>query len=288
LSKGTINVRTSFFSAYFSITLVLLILGTVITLVLFANKIRNQTIQNFIFEIEVNEKYNNTEPKDLIDFLNNFKFTNYAKFYSKKDNLDKFIAEFGEDIITDIDENPLPASIVISFKPEFVTVDSLQKFDSTLTQKFGETITSISFDSEILENLNANIKVIAAVLLAIAILLTLISSLLIFNIIKISLYTQRFLIRSMQLVGATKQFIRQPYLNKSLSTGIMSALTAFLLLFACIQFIMNLNVDFIPDLNFLEYLGIGGVLALTGISISWFASFTAVNRYLKVNIDKLF
>ena len=207
-------------------------------------------------------------------------------FISKEDAAQNFINETGEDFVSFLGENPLRDVYLINIDPDFQTEQGMVDIETTLAG-----ITDV-FEVEYVENLvgtiNSNISKISLVLIAFAAILVIVVIILINNTIKLALFSQRFLIRSMQLVGATNGFIRRPFLIRSAMHGILAGLIASLLLFLLSEYAYERIDDLIllkdQDLMLVLFAGLLFVGLVLGLASTW----RSVNKYLKLTLDELY
>lgn len=212
-----------------------------------------------------------------------------TEFISKDDAAEIVKEKFGEDIKGVLgDYNPLPASIEIYLAAENVNLDSMKVFQQEL-----EAYKQIKFtkvDETLVSSINSNFKILSIVVAALGILFLLISIAIIDKTIRLSMYANRFLIRSMQLVGATRNFVTGPYVRQSVINGIMSAGIAALLLCVLILIIQGRYHywDFSDGKLKAGILLIIVTLAAVGISITWYSTRNAVHKYIKMKLDELY
>lgn len=211
-----------------------------------------------------------------------------TEFISKDDAAEIVKEKFGEDIKQTLDYNPLPASIEIFLAAENVNLDSMKVFQKEL-----EAYKQIKFtkvDETLVSSINSNFKILSIVVAALGILFLLISIAIIDKTIRLSMYANRFLIRSMQLVGATRNFVTGPYVRQSVINGLFSAGIAALLLCLLILIIQTRYHywDFSDAKLKTGIFLIIVTLAAVGISITWYSTRNAVHKYIKMKLDELY
>jgi cell division transport system permease protein len=195
-------------------------------------------------------------------------------------------AEYGEDFLDNVGQNPLQNSIDVHLKADYVTNDTLAKITEELSQK--DFIQEVRYDSDLVEIMNNNVKKITFWVLIISALFTLIAVLLINSSIRLAVYSKRFIIKTMQMVGATKSFIRRPFILKSVQLGIIGAVVALIGMAIVLYYI---NQTF-PELELLKkpititslFVGVFGM----GILITWASTFIATQRFLNLKTDHLY
>src|SRR6187402_723996 len=256
-----------YFTVMFSITLSMIVIGLLGLILSHAQKLSFLVKES----IEVNVFLKN-ETTDSIrtELQNTLSRRNYVltknnqpqiTFISKEEARKKFSETYGEDFTTVLDENPLYASYSVKIRPEYSDSLNMKKISDQITEMQG--VKEVYYQEALINRINKNIKTVSAVLAVLGIILLLASVLLINNTIKLALYSQRFLIRSMQLVGATRWFIQRPFLLRSLLQGMISGLIAAGLLFS----LMNFAYGELKELNELRqdqllYLIYGGLVLL--------------------------
>lgn len=280
------RLRSSYISAILSISLVLLLLGLLGLLILDAKKISDYVKEH----VEVNVFLNDgIASADIKRFQKKIEKQAYAKsviYISKQQALDSMITELGEDALGMLESNPLPATLDIRVNAEYSNPDSLKKIKDELASS--NLAREVTYQQTEVDKMNENFRAIAMVILVFCGLLFFIAVALINNTIRLSMYSRRFLIKSMQLVGATKVFIRWPFLKRGIVHGIYAGIIAGILLSGIIYFI---HTRF-PELGQLSDIPMLGMLVLSvmvlGLLLSFISTFFAVNRYLRLKTDELY
>jgi cell division transport system permease protein len=281
-----------YFTVMFSITLSMIVIGLLGLILSHAQKLSFLVKES----IEVNVFLKN----ETTDSLRNALQTTLSRrsyvsqknnqpqiiYISKEEARKRFSKMYGEDFTTVLDENPLYASYSVKIRPEYSDSLNMKKISEQITEMQG--VREVYYEEKLIQKINNNIKTVSMVLAVFGFILLFASVLLINNTIKLALYSQRFLIRSMQLVGATSWFIQGPFLLRSLLQGMMSGLISALMLYG----LMNIAYDELKELNELRqdqlmYLIYGG-LVIMGSLIGFLSSFRAVNTYLKMSLDELY
>ena len=289
--KKTLGSYPSF-TVMFSITLSMIVIGLLGLILSHAQKLSNLVKES----IEVNVFLKNETSDSLRNVLQTtlsrrsyvLQKNNQSQivYISKDEAKKKFIETYGEDFTKVLEENPLYASYSVKIRPEYSDSLNMKKIAEQITSMEG--VKEVYYQEALINKINKNIKTISAVLAVFGIILLSASVLLINNTIKLALYSQRFLIRSMQLVGATRWFIQRPFLLRSLFQGMISGMIATGLLFG----LMHFAYGELKDLNDLRqqdqvYLIYGGLIVL-GSMIGFMSSFRAVSTYLKMSLDELY
>ncbi len=205
---------------------------------------------------------------------------------SKEEAAKKFIAETGEDFSQVLTDNPLRESFVVKINRNYFEKQKLA--DAAEQIKIMQDVFEVSYPINLVSEINANIRLIGLVLIGFSLILLLTTVLLIRNTIKLALYSQRFLIRSMQLVGAKSGFIQRPFLWHATVQGFFSGLIAVILLAILLQYAYSQipQLDRLKELQ--KVLSVFGILTFSGILIGLASSFQAVSKYLRMSLDDLY
>lgn len=209
-----------------------------------------------------------------------------VEFISKEDAAEQFIKETGEDFTEFLGDNPLRDAFNISIAPDYQHVDSLRKVKTKLATIEG--IYEVSYVEDLINSINNNMAKIGIFLLSFAIILILAIVILINNTIKLALFSQRFLVRSMQLVGAKTSFIINPFLTRSLVHGMLAGILASLIIGGFIFYISSRIVDVKSLLDGTHIMILFASLIGMGIILATLSTYRAVGKYLKMSLDELF
>lgn len=277
----------------FSITMALLVVGLFGLLLVHAHKISGVVKENLEVQVFLERGLPSTQMLRLQRTLAQKPYIAYrqqqpqVRFLSKEEGVKQFIDRTGEDPVALLGDNPLRDAFILKLNPEFA-LDSaqLRRISQDLQQQQG--VFEVTYPQTLITSVNQNIRKISLVLLGFAVVLLLVVAVLINNTIKLALFSQRFLIRSMQLVGATSWFIQKPFLRRATWQGIMSGALAALLLLALLQYayyqfddLALLRDDRLIGAVLLTLLVLGGV-------IGFFSSYRAVRKYLRMSLDDLY
>jgi len=281
------RLQTSYITTIVSITLVLFLLGVMGLLILNSKKLSVYVKENIGFSVILKE---NSKEADIIKLRKQLDATNYIKstrFITKEEAAEDLKKELGEDFTEFIGYNPLLSSIDVKLYADYTNSDSLAVIEKDLS-RYDNLIKEVFYQKNLISIVNQNVKRISIVLLIFSTLLFFISWALINNTIRLSVYSKRFLIKTMQLVGATKSFIRKPFLNSGTIAGIIGGIIANLMLVVIIKYSEKEFEGAISfaDLNILIIL-FSGIIVL-GVIISRISAFYAVNKYLKIKGKELY
>lgn len=277
---------SSYVSVVISIALVLFLLGCLGLLVINSKKMADHFKEQVVMTIYINDTAKEVEVKQLQKSLAMADYTKEALYVSKEEAAELMKAETGEDFMDFVGYNPLKNSIDVYLKADFVTTEKLTEITESLSTK--TFIEDIRYDNDLVELMNDNVKKITFWVLIISGLFTLIAVLLINSSIRLAVYSKRFIIKTMQMVGATKTFIRRPFVWKSVQLGIIGGLVA-LAGMAVVMYYLDITF---PELELLKntvmivalFVGI----FLLGIVITWISTFIATQRFLNLKTDQLY
>lgn len=286
-SKSSIKRgKPSYFMSILGVTLVLFVLGIIGWLIINAGKLGQHFRENVEVSVEIRENLN---PKDSIALVQYIAAKPYVKEYvytTKEMARQKFIGDGNKDWGGILDYNPLPITIDLRLKKEYVQEDTLLNIKKDLEQQ--TYVTGVTYQQALVTKLNTNIRRISVVLLAIAIILSIVVIILIDNTIRLAMFSNRFLIKTMQMVGATRMFIAKPMNTKAVINGAISGAIAV----AAVWLFVAIAENYVPemkavhDTNGLAML-FGGLIVL-GIVITLFSTHRSVLKYLKMKLDDLY
>ena len=277
---------SSYFSVVISIALVLFLLGLLGMLVLNAKTISDNFKERVVMTIYLNNSAKKVEINQLEKSLALSNYVKSTKYVSKEDAADFMKGEYGEDFLDDVGYNPLQNSIDVNLKAKFVTAHNLDSISQAILNK--KFVEEVSYDQDLVSIMNSNVKRISFWILIISALFSLIAVLLINSSIRLAVYSKRFIIKTMQMVGATKQFIRRPFIWRSVRLGIIGSILA-LIGMAIVFYYLNKSF---PELELLSNPVLisslfVGIFAL-GIIITWISTYFATQRFLNLKTDDLY
>jgi len=279
------RLRSNLFSIFIIISSVLFLLGLLSLIFVKTNSIGNYFKEQVVIGIYFEENTNDVQIKQLEKILTLNESLAAIKYISKADAVEIFTEEIGEDFTTFLGFNPLLSSLNINYKGEYFDTESVDNFILSLKNNY-DFIESIEYDKPLIDLLNSNFKKIGIWIITLGIVFLIISYLLINNSIKLSIYSKRHIIKTMQLVGATKRFIRLPFIITYLKLGLISSFFSISLLFILIY---QINIRF-QELELLKDSNdIIMVLIFTlvfGILTSVISSYLVTQRYLNLKTSE--
>lgn len=282
------RVAGSYAMSLVSITLVLFLLGAFAIFMIHARKLSNHVKENIGFEVVMNSDVKEANILRLQKELDAMPAVKSTEYITKEEAIQRLSEDLGEDFLEWLgpEENPLLPSIDVRFHAAYANNDSIAAIEATLLEN--PDVKEVYYQKSLVDLINNNIRKIAIVLMVVSLMLLLIAIALIRNTIRLSIYSKRFLVRSMQLVGATESFIRKPFLRQGVSQGFFGGLLADVFL-AIILYAVSKRI---PDLALIRNLyDISAVMAgivLLGMLIAWFSTRTALDKFLKADLDKLY
>ncbi len=277
---------SSYFSVVLSIALVLFLLGLLGIILLNAKKVSDHFKEQVVVTIYLKENAKEVEVKQLEKSLVMSDYVKSTEYVSKEQAAEFMKAETGEDFMDFVGYNPLQNSIDVHLKADYVTSEHLETVsEEALNKKF---VDEVSYDNDLVNLMNDNVKKISFWVLIISALFTVIAVLLINSSLRLSVYSKRFTIKTMQMVGATKQFIRRPFIWKSIRLGIIGA-TLALIGMAIVFYYLNKTF---PELELMNNAILVGILFIVifglGIVITWISTHFATQRFLNLRTDELY
>lgn len=269
-----------------SISLVLVLLGITILILFMGNGLSRFVKENMSFNVMLSADVSDNEISRIRKNLDSQPFVRSSRFISKEEAKDQLIRDLGEDPEELLGYNPAQDCIEIFLHSEYANSDSIAMINGVIRQD--TNVTDLLYQQEAIDLINENLSKVMAVLLILAAILLFISFTLIRNTIRLSIYSKRFLINTMKLVGATGGFIRKPFVVNNIITGIVAGVIADLIIFAMITYFSREYADIQPILSQFDIVLIFGLVILLGVVISTIATAFAVNRYLKMKSDQLY
>ena len=276
------------FTSYVSITvimsIVLFLFGFFGIFFISSNSIANSFKEDFSVSIFFKE---NAKKIEIIQLQNELLMSSYIqklKYISKDDALLIMKDEYGQDFIQELGFNPLVNSIDINLKSEFVETSSLDSISTIISKK--KYVDEITYDKNLINSINNNIRRVSLWLMPSIIILSIITFLVINSSIRLSIYSNRQLIKTMQLVGATKGFIRRPFIRTNILLSIISSFISISTLILLIYYI-DLNISFVENIKLQSLLMLFIIIISLGLIISYISTFLATQNILKIKADNL-
>ena len=280
------KTKSVYVSTVISIALVLLMTGLLGLILVHAKNLSRYVKENIVLNVIVNDNVNEGDVLSLQKDLEKDPYVLRSEYVSKELAAKNLREDLGEDFVEYLGRNPLLPSIDVYMKEQYANSDSIQTFINKIGKN--SRIKEVVYQESLIDMVNKNIRVISIVILAFTVILLIIAVALINNTIRLAIYSQRFLIKSMQLIGATKGFIRKPYILYGIAHGLIGALIAILLLILTLQFAQKQ----VPELVFLrdwfEFAMIFAIVLGLGILFSAASTYFAVTKYLRAKSASLY
>ncbi len=281
-----------FVSVVFSITLALFVVGLFGMLIILTNKLTQNIQENVEMQVFLNKDLSKNEITKISKTLSSKDYVfekdevPQATIITKEEAAKQFIEETGEDFVSFLGDNPLRDVVVLKINPEYHPSDSLAEIKKEISGIRG--VYEVSYIENLVNSINENLAKISVVLIGFSLILFIVVVILINNTIKLALFSQRFLIRSMQLVGATSGFIQKPFLVRASLYGFISGVFATVILGVLLYF-ANTKIEGLSDLQSNEKLLIlAGIMLVLGTIVGFISTFAAIKKYLKLSLDELY
>ena len=286
VSTSSKKTKSVYISTVISIALVLLMAGLLGLILVHAKNLSNHIKENIVLNIILNEDTQESDALKLQNTLNSNHHVLSTEYISKELAARNLQQDLGEDFLEFLGYNPLSASIDVHLKAEYANQDSIQSFIKEISAN--KVVKEMVYQESLIDLVNKNIRIIGLVILTFTIILLIIAVALINNTIRLSIYSQRFLIKSMQMVGATKGFIRRPFLGYGILHGLLGAVIAIVLLIVVLYFGQQQIPELILLQNYFEFAIIFLGVIVIGILISGLSTYFAVTKYLRLRMNDLY
>lgn len=275
-----------FVTSCISTTLVLLLLGLVVFFVLAAHNLSVYVKENINFSIVISDDMKERDILRMQKSLNKEPFVKSTEYISKKQALKEQTEAMGTDPQEFLGYNPFSASIEIKLKSEYANADSIAKIEKQIRKN--TDIQDVLYQKELVDAVNDNIRKISLLLLGLAVILALISFALINNTIRLAVYSKRFLIHTMKLVGASWSFIRRPFLRRNFWTGVLAAALADGILWGAATWLVEREPELLKVITPQVMLQVSVAVLVFGVLITWLCALLSVNKYLRMKAGTLY
>ena len=275
-----------FITSSISTTLVLLLLGLVVFFVLAAHNLSIYVRENINFSVLISDDMKEADILKLQKRLDKEPFVKQTEYISKKQALKEQTEAMGTDPEEFLGYNPFTASIEIKLHSDYANSDSIAKIEKLI--KKNTNIQEVLYQRELIDLVNENIRNISLVLLTLAVVLTLISFALINNTIRLAIYSKRFLIHTMKLVGASWGFIRRPFLRRKIWSGVLAGIMADAILMGAAYWLVSYEPELIRVITPEVMLLVSGSVLVFGIIITFLCAYLSINKYLRMKASTLY
>ena len=275
-----------FITSSISTTLVLLLLGLVVFFVLGAHNLSVYVKENINFSILISDDMKESDILKLQKKLDKEPFVKETEYISKKQALREQTEAMGTDPQEFLGYNPFTASIEIKLHSDYANSDSIAKIEKKI--KRNTNIQEVLYQKDLIDAVNDNIRNISLMLLGLAVILTFISFALINNTIRLTIYSKRFLIHTMKLVGASWSFIRRPFLWRNFWIGVLSAVIADAVLWGTAYWLVSYEPELIRVITPEVMLLVSVAVLVFGVLITWLCALLSINKYLRMKASTLY
>ena len=282
------GIRSSYLSTILGISLVLFLIGIVISGYIGLRSIEKDAKQNVQCDVFLKPELKDADIKVLQQKISDWREFSKVEFVSSERALQDFSDnQLSNDMEFSEEASIIPPSLTVYPKSEFATKEEMDKICKKLQQTYPE-IDEVFYDSNQLERINLGFQQIAIIFISIALLLLVLAIAMINNTIRMSIYSKRMTIKTMQLVGATKKFIRKPFIRTALTNGIISSLIAIVLLVSLFYSLNNVLETVEITFNLEDLIILLVSLLVLGVFVTFVSTWFALNRFLRTNVDKLY
>jgi cell division transport system permease protein len=278
--------KVSYLPSIISIALVLFMLGLFGILLINGNKLSIQLKENFQITVFFRGDSKEEDQQKVYKILSQSAYSKTARFVNSEEAAQTFSREIGQDFVNFLGFNPLLPSVELHLKSEYANAEAIAKIESEI-KRYPE-VQEIVYQKILIDEINKNIQLLSMILIGLSLIFLVVTITLINNTIRLNLYAQRFIIKSMQMVGATHWFITRPFMLRSLLHGLYGGVLACLLLVSVLYSVPRW-LDGIEKLYDTTQFGLlFGVIILAGVLITMISSMISTNHYLRMKIDDLY
>lgn len=281
------RIRGAYFTSVVSISLVLLLLGIVGLLMLNAKQMSDYVKENLCFSLIINDEVAEPDIKQFQKSLDTHEFIKSTEYITKDDAAKQLQEELGENFVETLGYNPLSPTINVYLNSDYASPDSIAKLEGFFMSK-SDIVSEVSYQQNLVNLINDNIKKVSIILLALSALFFLISFALLNNTIRLQIYSKRFIINTMKLVGAKKGFIRRPFIASGALQGLVSSIIAIALLYGIIYFANSQLENIMGSIDPLIIALLFVAVAVIGVMLCVFATLLSINKYLRLKTINLY
>jgi cell division transport system permease protein len=281
------RIRGAYFTSVVSISLVLLLLGIVGLLMLNAKQMSDYVKENLCFSLIINDEVAEPDIKQFQKSLDTHEFIKSTEYITKDDAAKQLQEELGENFVETLGYNPLSPTINVYLNSDYASPDSIAKLEGFFMSK-SDIVSEVSYQQNLVNLINDNIKKVSIILLALSALFFLISFALLNNTIRLQIYSKRFIINTMKLVGAKKGFIRRPFIASGALQGLVSSIIAIALLYGIIYFANSQLENIMGSIDPLIIALLFVAVAVIGVLLCVFATLLSINKYLRLKTINLY
>lgn len=286
VSEASKKTKTVYVSTIFSIALVLLMLGMLGLILVHAKNLSNYVKENIVLNIIIDESAKETDILAFQKELNSTPSVKQTQYVNKEVAQHNLTKDLGEDFVDFLGYNPLLSTIDVYMKADYANNQNIEALKAKISTN--PLVKEVVYQSSLIDMVNKNISTIGLIVLGFALILMMIAIALINNTIRLAIFSQRFLIKSMQLVGATKNFIRKPFILIAALHGIIASFIAIIILLGLLFYAQKELPELLILRNYAEFgIVLAGMVAV-GILITGLSTYFAVSKYLRLKIYDLY
>ena len=279
------RLRSAYFSVVVSISLVLFLVGMLGILVVNARTLAKEMRENFTFTLILKSDAPEVDVRHMVKELQMKEYVKEVELITKDEAAEEFQKEVGEEFVEFLGYNPLTDVLDIKLNAQYVVTDEIERIKAELSEN--PLVTDMVYNPNLVQMVNENIERIGLILAAGITLLLIVSIALINSSIRLTIYSQRFLIKTMQLVGATRKFVQKPFLLRSLKLGFIGGVISAVLLIIVGYAVHNYLPELTDLIDTTEMALVFLIMLVMGLFISWISTWFAVNKFLKIKTDEI-
>jgi cell division transport system permease protein len=284
------GLRTAYVSTIVGIVMVLFILGIISWFVLGLNNLKNDKVESFEIDLFFDNSVNTLELGLIEEEIASKHYTSSALYRSSEEAFQIIKDEIGGDSALTIlnNENPLNQSVIMTLNKSYFHLDSMAWIETELMREYDGRLLEVSYQKEIFSEYNQGLQKLVYFVLLIACMLLFIAIAMINNTIRLALFSKRFTIKTMQLVGATPRFIRRPFFWSAIGQGVISGIIAGTMVLGLIFILQRYNPLFLEMTDIKLFFIVLAGIVLFGVLITLTSTYFALRKYLRLNLDKLY
>lgn len=280
------RLANAYLSSVISISLVLLLVGIASLLLVNAKGVSDYFKENMQISVMMKQEVSEEDALEFKESLDGLGFIKATEYISKEQGQQEMAQMLGDDFLEVFEVSPIPASINVTLEAEYVSADSLEVVRGRILES--GIVESVEYQASLVEALNANLRKISMILAVLIALLLFISFVLINNTVRLSVFSRRFTIHTMKLVGATRSFIRAPFLVQSVLQGIFAAFIAIIILVGCLFFMKSEFAQLFEIFRLDLLLLVMGIVLVAGVAICLTSTWLTVNKLVSLSKDELY
>ena len=280
------RLANAYLSSVISISLVLLLVGIASLLLVNAKGVSDYFKENMQISVMMKQEVSEEDALEFKESLDGQGFIKATEYISKEQGQQEMAQMLGDDFLEVFEVSPIPASINVTLEAEYVSADSLEVVRGRILES--GIVESVEYQASLVEALNANLRKISMILAVLIALLLFISFVLINNTVRLSVFSRRFTIHTMKLVGATRSFIRAPFLVQSVLQGIFAAFIAIIILVGCLFFMKSEFAQLFEIFRLDLLLMVMGIVLVAGVAICLTSTWLTVNKLVSLSKDELY